>query len=126
LSLVHAGTAPGRNFYLGLALAGIGQGLVLPSVVRMVLAEVEPAQAGIASGMTTATLQIGAAVGSAAIGGIFFSVLGAHPAPAGYAHAFRVTLGVLSLLFVACTLLSLPMAWLHRRHYAQAGVAPAR
>ena len=60
---------------MGLICAGLGQGFLQPSTVRIVLTEVEPEKAGLAAGVVTSTLQIGAAVGVAALGSIFFGVL---------------------------------------------------
>lgn len=112
-------SAPGAGFYLGLAAMGIGQGLVLPSVVRIVLAEVEPARAGVASGMVTAMLQIGAAVGAATFGGVFFARLGAHPAAADYPAAFRTAMFALVIVLWGCMLLSTRLPALHRRAMAR-------
>ncbi|BDI31034.1 MFS transporter [Capsulimonas corticalis] len=98
--------APGLAFYAALLCAGLGQGFVLPSVVRTVLASVDASQAGLASGVVTSTLQIGAAVGVAAIGGVFFTVLGHRTAPASYATAFQSTMAVLSVLQLVCLLLA--------------------
>jgi EmrB/QacA subfamily drug resistance transporter len=106
---------PGPGFYLGLAAIGIGQGLVLPSILRIVLAEVEPERAGIASGMVTATLQIGAAAGAATLGGVFFSRLGAAPAVVDYALAFRTAMFSLVVILVACAVMSSALGPLHRR-----------
>lgn len=117
-ALAGTGT-PGYGFYVGLAAIGMGQGLVLPSVVRIVLAEVEPERAGVASGMVTATLQIGAAVGAATLGGVFFSALGANPDVAGYAHAFRTTMFALVAVLLVCVALSAALGPLHRRLHAQ-------
>ncbi|WP_322012856.1 MFS transporter [Paraburkholderia sp. J12] len=111
---------PGVGFYVGLAAIGMGQGLVLPSVVRIVLAEVEPARAGVASGMVTATLQIGAAVGAATLGGVFFSTLGAHPEVVDYVHAFRTTMFALVAVLAVCVVLSTALGPLHRRLHAGA------
>ena len=62
-----AGAAtPGIGFTWGSRRSG--SAIVLPSVVRIVLAEVDTARAGVASGMVTAMLQIGAAVGAATLG----------------------------------------------------------
>jgi EmrB/QacA subfamily drug resistance transporter len=120
-SAALAGTeAPGFEFYLGLAAIGMGQGLVLPSVVRIVLAEVEPARAGVASGMVSATLQIGAAVGAATLGGVFFARLGVHPAGVDYVHAFRTTMFVLVAILLVGLALSTALGPLHRRLHAQA------
>lgn len=111
---------PGRGFYVGLAAIGLGQGLVLPSVVRIVLAEVEPQRAGVASGMVTATLQIGAAVGAATLGGLFFSTLGANPGAVDYTHAFRITMFALVAVLLPCMVLSAALGPLHRRLHASA------
>ncbi|MBB2927661.1 MFS transporter [Paraburkholderia silvatlantica] len=120
-----AGVAqPGAGFYLGLAAIGIGQGLILPSVVRIVLAEVEPERAGTASGMVTATLQIGAAVGAATLGGLFFSTLGAAPGMTDYAHAFRTTMFALVAILLPCALLSMALGPLHRRMHANGSGMP--
>ncbi|PLZ00156.1 MFS transporter [Burkholderia sp. WAC0059] len=115
-----APTAPQWGFYAGLVATGLGQGFVLPSVVRIVLAEVEPARAGVASGMVTATLQIGAAVGAATLGGLFFSALGAHPAPADYVHGFKASMHALAVILCACVLLSATLGPLHRQLHPQA------
>ncbi|CAG9213246.1 Permeases of the major facilitator superfamily [Paraburkholderia tropica] len=117
-SLANVG-APGAGFYLGLAAMGVGQGLVLPSVVRIVLAEVEPARAGVASGMVTATLQIGAAVGAATLGGVFFSHLGAHPAALDYVQGFRISMFALVGILGVCVLISLALGPMHRRLHPQ-------
>ncbi|QTD92234.1 MFS transporter [Burkholderia anthina] len=112
--------APGAGFYAGIAAIGIGQGLVLPSVVRIVLAEVDAARAGVASGMVTAMLQIGAAVGAATLGGLFFSRLGAHPAAADYVAGFRTAMWALTALLLVCIALSAALGPMHRRARADA------
>lgn len=103
--LAGTGSLP-WGFYLGLTLAGAGQGLTLPSVLRIVLAEVEPQRAGVASGMVTAMLQIGSAVGAAVLGGVYFSVLGHRPLAKDYAFAFTHAMHVLVAILFACVLLS--------------------
>ena len=107
--------APAAGFYVGLAAIGIGQGLVLPSVVRIVLAEVEPARAGVASGMVTATLQVGAAVGAATLGGVFFTRVGVHPGVTDYVAGFRIAMFALVAILVACVALSMALGPMHRR-----------
>jgi EmrB/QacA subfamily drug resistance transporter len=103
---LHFGDGPGPIFYAGLFFAGVGQGFVFPSLVRIVLAEVEPEKAGLAAGMVTSTLQIGAAVGVAAIGGLFFTVLGGHSTATAYSQAFETVLVVVVLLLLCCTALA--------------------
>jgi Na+/melibiose symporter-like transporter len=100
---------PDLPFYAGLVLAGTGQGLILPSIVRIVLAEAEPQKAGLAAGLVASTLQIGAAFGTAAIGGVFFSALSGRPTPQGYAHAFGHSLTINAILMMVCIVLSVVM-----------------
>lgn len=67
---------PGILLYCGLFLAGIGHGIVLPSLVRITLAPVIREKAGMAAGIVSTAIQMGSAVGVAVIGTIFFSVSG--------------------------------------------------
>ncbi|MBR8333352.1 MFS transporter [Burkholderia ambifaria] len=112
--------APGAGFYAGIAAIGVGQGLVLPSVVRIVLAEVDAARAGVASGMVTAMLQIGAAVGAATLGGLFFAGLGAQPAALDYVQGFRTAMWALTVVLLGCVALSAALGPMHRRAHAGA------
>ncbi|WP_334042039.1 MFS transporter [Burkholderia ambifaria] len=112
--------APGAGFYAGIAAIGVGQGLVLPSVVRIVLAEVDAARAGVASGMVTAMLQIGAAVGAATLGGLFFARLGAQPGALDYVQGFRTAMWALAVVLLVCVALSAALGPMHRRAHAGA------
>ncbi|MEU1756024.1 MFS transporter [Micromonospora matsumotoense] len=56
-------------------LLGSGMGMLLAPLTGMILTEVEPREAGSASGLINAAGQLGAALGVAIIGGIFFSAL---------------------------------------------------
>jgi EmrB/QacA subfamily drug resistance transporter len=98
--------APDLLFYCGLVCAGVGQGLLLPSIMRIILTEVAPEKAGLASGVASSTLQIGSAFGTAAISGAFFGVLGGRATPHAYAHAFQYSLGINALLMLTCIGLS--------------------
>ena len=75
-----------------LLLAGIGVGLVLPTMIRVVVERVPQERAGLVSGLVNTVLQISAALGVAVLGGIFFAVRGPSTEPAAIAHAFVVTL----------------------------------
>ncbi|MGC5562078.1 MFS transporter [Streptomyces sp. FR-108] len=86
-----------------LALIGFGQGLALPSLIRITVTCIPRAFAGLASGLVSATLQISAALSVAVIGGIFFTAADAYgPTPA----LTIVSILIAVLLFVA-SLLSL-------------------
>ncbi|UEP50612.1 MFS transporter [Burkholderia ambifaria] len=112
--------APGAGFHAGIAAIGVGQGLVLPSVVRIVLAEVDAARAGVASGMVTAMLQIGAAVGAATLGGLFLARLGAQPEALDYVQGFRTAMWALTVVLLVCVALSTTLGPMHRRAHAGA------
>lgn len=83
---------PGPLLYFGLFCAGLGQGFVLPSLLRVVLQEANAEHAGLASGLVNSILQIGAALSISVVGGVFFSVLGPWPDTPHYANAFAATL----------------------------------
>lgn len=112
--------APGPGFYAGIAAIGVGQGLVLPSVVRIVLAEVDAARAGVASGMVTAMLQIGAAVGAATLGGLFLARLGVQPGALDYVQGFRTAMWALTVVLLVCVALSAALGPMHRLAHAGA------
>src|SRR5580692_6658548 len=76
----------------GLMAAGVGFGIVMPSVIKAVLGGVDQRHAGLASGLVISTLQIGAALGVAIIGGVFYHALGTGQTAGAYAHAFTLSL----------------------------------
>lgn len=94
---------------LSLVVAGIGFGVVMPSLIKAVLGAVDQHHAGLASGVVISTLQIGAALGVAVIGGVFYSALGTIPTAAAYTHAFTIALGFNVGLLALCALLSLSL-----------------
>jgi MFS family permease len=59
-------------------ICGLGLGCVIAPLVNVVLAGVDPADAGSASGVLTTIQQVGGAVGVAVVGVIFFGLLGSH------------------------------------------------
>ncbi|MFI7098816.1 MFS transporter [Streptomyces sp. NPDC050161] len=63
-----AGLAP------SMAILGLGQGLVLPVLMRVVLSELPMAQAGVGGGVMVTTQQSGLALGVATLGTLFLSV----------------------------------------------------
>ncbi len=71
---------------------GLGQGLAMPTLVRMVTGQVAPAFSGMIAGVTSSALQISTALSVAVIGGIFYSLLGTRYSEADIAHAFIVAL----------------------------------
>jgi EmrB/QacA subfamily drug resistance transporter len=112
--------APDTLFYLGLALAGMGHGIVLPSVVRIVIGEIEPAKAGLAGSVVTTMLQIGSAFGATAISGVFFSIVAHDTSAAAYAQAYRYSMVVVASVFFVCVPLSLILSARNRAHAERA------
>jgi MFS family permease len=84
--------APYPLFYAGLLIAGTGQGMALPSLQRIVLADVDAGHAGMMAGAVVATLYIGAAFAAACIGGAFFSALGNSHTAGAHARAMQIGL----------------------------------
>ena len=61
-----------------LVVAGLGMGAVLAPLADILLAGVQPQDAGSASGIFNTSLQLGASIGVAVIGVIFFGLLGSQ------------------------------------------------
>ncbi|MDE3177517.1 MAG: MFS transporter [Pseudomonadota bacterium] len=95
--LVHRGVSLGVEPVL--LVMGVGQGTAMPAMIRAVIDRVDARWSGLASGLVNATLQIGAAISVAVIGGLFFSRIGpdAHLEAIGDAFA-------LSLICIAAAL----------------------
>jgi MFS family permease len=89
-------------------LAGVGQGVAFPRLFTTVLGEVPSAQAGVAAGITNSALQIGAAISVAAIGSLFFVVLGGATGERAYAHAFSIAQWTATAGLFLAMLIALP------------------
>ncbi|EST24159.1 MFS transporter [Streptomyces roseochromogenus] len=59
----------------GAAVAGAGQALQLPNVLRLVMSEVPPARAGVGSGVMVTTQQSSLALGVATLGTLFLTLV---------------------------------------------------
>jgi EmrB/QacA subfamily drug resistance transporter len=107
LTAMHAGgqltgweTAPAT------ALIGIGQGLMVPSLMGAVLSHVRPEQAGAAAGVLTTTQQFAIASGVAVIGAIFYGVIGGAPGRASFVSGLVVVAWVDAALLVLAAALT--------------------
>ena len=74
------------QFIPGFLVSGIGMGFAFASMFAAVLNGVDASHAGSASGTLNAVQQVGAAIGVAVVGVIFFGQL-SNAAPASFAHA---------------------------------------
>lgn len=81
-----------------LFVIGFGQGLAMPTLMRMVTGRVAPAYAGMIAGITSATLQISTSLSVAVIGGVFYTLLGTRTDATSITHAFAVSI----LCIAAC------------------------
>jgi EmrB/QacA subfamily drug resistance transporter len=108
LVVTHVGAALTIPSLLPLAVMGFGNALVATPMPGFLIAVAGNDAAGAASGAISTAQQIGAALGVALIGVIFFGVLGSHPSMAGYTGAFAATLLYYTLaICVAQMLLSI-------------------
>jgi MFS family permease len=100
ISATPAGRAPASMPLAALLFfIGFGQGLGLPTLMRMITSRVAPAYSGMIAGIASSTLQVSTALSVAVIGGVFYTVLGGRHDPAAITHAF-----VVAALCIACCL----------------------
>jgi EmrB/QacA subfamily drug resistance transporter len=93
VALTPGGAAPPfAPFSVALALMGLGMGMSIPTMMRVVVERVDQRRAGLVGGLVNSTLQVSAAIGVALLGGLFYAVLGGRSDPPAVAHAFVVTL----------------------------------
>lgn len=78
-------------------LCGLGQGLAMTTVFRIVLSKVPPEIAGVGSGMLTTSQQAAMALGVATLGTLFASV---GAGPLGMKGAFALVIGIQAVLTV--------------------------
>jgi EmrB/QacA subfamily drug resistance transporter len=93
----------------GLVITGLGMGLVAPTLIDVVLAGVDPRDAGAASGVRSTASQLGGALGVALIGLVFYGALPGN----GYAHALA---GALWYALAVAILSALAMLLVPVRH----------
>lgn len=93
-----------------IALYGLGNGMVLPFLLNIVLDKVPVEDAGAASGIFSTFQQTASGLGISIIGGVFFAVLQSDIHANDYTEALRYGLGaaMACLFVVAATLYCLP------------------
>jgi MFS family permease len=89
---------------------GFGQGLGMPTLMRMITGRVAPAYSGMIAGVASSTLQVSTALSVALIGGIFYTVLGARHDPAAITHAFIVAALCIAVCLGAGVVLGVTLA----------------
>jgi MFS family permease len=100
--VAHAGDGGSIVWLIpGLLTIGAGMGLLIVPLTTTILSGVQPEYAGAASGAMTTMQNVGAALGVAVTGVIFFGAL--H---GGYAHALELSLAQLGVLLLAVAALT--------------------
>ncbi|MFE9449663.1 MFS transporter [Streptomyces sp. NPDC006739] len=89
----------------GLMVGGAGMAMVMAPLASIALAGTDPRFAGAASGVLSTASQVGGAVGVAAVGAIFYHVLGNAPTGQSYADGFTASLALLGPLALAVAIL---------------------
>jgi MFS family permease len=92
--------------FVALFIVGAGQGIAFPNLVRTVVQRVDPTQSGLASGLVNSMLQIGGALATALIGGLFFSILGSSTDVQSIGHAYSVAAVAIGLCLLVAGWLS--------------------
>ena len=97
------------NLAPAMAIAGIGQGLVVSPLFGFVLGGVPAARAGVGSGIVSTTMQVSLALGIASLGSLFLSL--SSTGSLGVRDAFVVVLAVqaAAAVLVAVAARTLPM-----------------
>ena len=99
LLLVEPGTLTNWHLLPPLLLAGLGSGCFIAPNVQFIVATVDGAEAGAASGVVGVMQRVGSAVGIAVIGSVFFGTLtvagpGADALAAGFTHSATMAMAV--------------------------------
>lgn len=92
-----------------LFVVGFGQGLALPTLMRMVTGRAAPALAGMIAGIASSALQLSTALSVAVIGGIFYQVLGARTDPAAITQALIAAILCIAFCLAAGVALSITL-----------------
>ena len=79
----------------------------MPEMINTILGDIPDEHTGLAAGMMNSTLQLGAAISVAAIGSLFFAVLGDGTAAADYGQALGISMGAQVVALGASMLLGL-------------------
>lgn len=120
--LAFSGDAPGAwQLALPLFVYGLGMGMIFVPLFDIIVAEVRDHEVGSASGLLESLQQLGASLGIAVLGTIFFSTVETAPTMVNFLDAGRivtlVTIGLAALAFILASFLP--------RHVRQSNYSPA-
>jgi EmrB/QacA subfamily drug resistance transporter len=123
--LLASSATPSEASLIGpMVIVGIGSGTAVPVLVGVVIQSVREG-AGMVSGVLTTAQQFASAVGVAAVGAVFFTVLGSgHPLP-DYARAMLWSASFSLLLAIAAVVISVRLTRVNRQPPAGANILAA-
>ncbi len=130
--ITHAGTAVGPgHMVVPLVAFGAGMGMIFVPLFDIIMGDVEDREVGSASGLLESIQQLGASLGVAVLGTVFFGVAGSAAGPALLNPASAVdAAGLVTLLALALTALAFGLGFLlprmARAHAPEAVPASAR
>ncbi|HEX4194658.1 MAG TPA: MFS transporter [Stellaceae bacterium] len=107
VALCAATQTGGFILFFVLFMGGFGQGVAMPEMISFILGDVPGKDTGFAAGAMNSTLQIGSAISVAAIGALFFTVLGGGSGPAAYGHALGIAMAAQCVILTGSLLLGL-------------------
>ena len=110
VALCAATQTGGPLLFAVLFIGGFGQGIAMPEMISVILGDVPRHNTGLAAGIMNSTLQIGAAISVAAIGSLFFAVLGDGTGPADYGTALGIAMGSQVVILTGSLLFGLAAA----------------
>jgi MFS family permease len=110
IGLCAATETTGWLLFAILFIAGFGQGVAMPEMIHTILGDIPDEHTGAAAGMMNSTLQMGSAISMAAIGSLYFAVLGNGTSSADYGGALGVAMAAIVAALVASMLLGLSAA----------------
>jgi MFS family permease len=107
VALCAATQTGGVLLFLALFCGGFGQGVAMPEMINFILGDVPAKDTGFAAGAMNSTLQIGSAISVAAIGALFFTMLGGGSGAAAYGHALGIAMAAICVALICSLLLGL-------------------
>ena len=110
VGLCAATQTGGPLLFAALFTGGFGQGIAMPEMINVILGDVPHHNTGLAAGIMNSTLQIGAAISVASIGGLFFAILGDGTGPVAYGTALGISMGTQVVILTTSLLLGLAAA----------------
>jgi EmrB/QacA subfamily drug resistance transporter len=107
VALCAATQTGGVVLFAVLFTGGFGQGVAMPEMFHFILGDVPPANTGLAAGIMSSTLQIGASISVAAGSSLFFATLGSGTGAAAYGHALGLMMATQVIILGVSMLLGL-------------------